>query len=382
VVAGASLVIQSVIIVKTQNIRNLLIFCDNYTQVFQTLHRLSSGNYDTGIVVVTQYENLFKFFEAENEKAFGNRLKVIFPVPYVSKVVKSSWLKKVWLMAADIMQHKRYLNEIYEKYFAGLENFDVVFGPGYNDLQCVYLKKLARRNRVIYFSPQFMAQLVAYVPRNVKDWLVIIFLKLTYGWSVGGVAQAAQVAYLKGGVYLSERIIAKHATIVKPEQQAEMMKEFNADRFKVFNAGSYKVMYFHDDFVEAPYSGVDEAVVNRELAEVFRVLSKHFTLGEIATKFTPGSAPKQRPQVGDILPAFIPAELLYNDNVKIYLSIASGAIFNVERGTAVSMADMITFNDEKVREQLKQVLIQRSKSKILFPKTLDEFEKIVIGLKQ
>jgi hypothetical protein len=341
----------------------------------------SSGQYDTVTVVIGQYDSLFKFFESVNKKAFGNHLRVIFPAPYVSKVVRASWVKKIWHITADIGQHRRYFNDIYNKYFAGLEGSEIMFGPGYTGLEISFLRRFIKRNRVTYFSPETVSQMVRYVPHSIREWLILIIFKLTYGWQVS-LGQVPQVSYLKGFLYLPGRTIAREADkVIGPEQRAEFMKEFNAERFRVFDSGKHKVIYFHDDFVEAPYSGVDVDVVNRELTEIFQVLSKHFTSGEMATKFTPASAPKPRPQIGDILPAFIPAELLYNDNVVVYLSIASGAIFNVEKGTAVSLLDLITFKDSRMKEQVRQAVLQRKRSNILFPKSLDDFEQIVIDLK-
>jgi len=62
-------------------------------------------------------------------------------------------------------------------------------------------------------------------------------------------------------------------------------------------------------------------------------LSKYFPENEIARKYHPHSpGDKTMIKTGDVLPDFIPAEFLYNDNVKIYLSLFSGSIANVENG--------------------------------------------------
>ena len=119
------------------------------------------------------------------------------------------------------------------------------------------------------------------------------------------------------------------------------------------------------------------------LADVFRILARHFPEEEIATKFTPGSLPKpSRMKVGDLLPAFVPAELFYLDNVQMYLSIASGSITNVEKGLAVSLLDLVVYRDARMKETLREMVLRRSKSAMLFPKTLDEFEQIVLDLKK
>ena len=83
---------------------------------------------------------------------------------------------------------------------------------------------------------------------------------------------------------------------------------------------------------------------------------------------------------GEVIEDFIPGEFLYNDNIRMYLSLFSCTIANVEKGLAVSLADLITFRDDETREQLRKMLLRMSRSEILFPKSLDEFERILIKL--
>ena len=111
-------------------------------------------------------------------------------------------------------------------------------------------------------------------------------------------------------------------------------------------------------------------------------MGKYFPENEVALKYHPGSGESETAlPFGTRLPDFIPAEFLYSDKVKMYLGISSMALANVERGLAVSLIDLISFKDDKTRKQLKNVLIQWSHSEILFPQSLDEFERIVANLK-
>ncbi len=52
------------------------------------------------------------------------------------------------------------------------------------------------------------------------------------------------------------------------------------------------------------------------------------------------------------------------------------------RGTAVAITGDDTVKDEITRRNLKEVLTRSQKSEILFPKTLEEFERILIDLKE
>jgi hypothetical protein len=157
----------------------------------------------------------------------------------------------------------------------------------------------------------------------------------------------------------------------------EMMKNFDFSQFRIFDTDNYSIIYFDDGLIEGGYVR-DREVFRRELSEIFNILAKYFPEKEIARKYHPGyGSDKTLIKIGDVLSDFIPAELLYNDNVKMYLSAFSFSLANVEKGLAVSLADLITLKDEETKNQLRQILITMSKSKILFPKSLDEFERIV-----
>ena len=112
-------------------------------------------------------------------------------------------------------------------------------------------------------------------------------------------------------------------------------------------------------------------------------LSKYFSEDEIAFKCHPGSSNDNGLiKIGTELPSFVPAEMLYSDNVKMYLTVSSYSIVNVEKGLAVSLVNLISFKDDITRSNRKQILIQNKKSKILFPESLDEFERILMNLKE
>ena len=84
--------------------------------------------------------------------------------------------------------------------------------------------------------------------------------------------------------------------------------------------------------------------------------------------------------MGAELPIYIPAEFLYSDRVQLYLGISSSAIANVRGGQAISLLELISFKDESVRERFKQRLVQTSRTKILFPSSLDELERMIISI--
>jgi hypothetical protein len=64
------------------------------------------------------------------------------------------------------------------------------------------------------------------------------------------------------------------------------------------------------------------------------------------------------------------------------LSAYSLSLVNVKEGLAVSIAKLITLKNKDDSETMKQRIIQMSKSEILFPATLEEFEDICARLKE
>ncbi|MBW1672884.1 MAG: hypothetical protein JRJ45_04425, partial [Deltaproteobacteria bacterium] len=158
-------------------------------------------------------------------------------------------------------------------------------------------------------------------------------------------------------------------------------RDLDPSRFKeIFDTGKYSVIYFHQDLLLEGYISNGDTF-RRELAEIFNILSKYFPENRVALKYHP-CYPGDKTMVtyGEAMEDFIPGELLHNDNVKMYLSLFSYALANVRKGLAVSIANLITLRDDETREQLKEMVIGISRSEILFPKSLDEFEEILMKL--
>ena len=243
------------------------------------------------------------------------------------------------------------------------------------------VKKLSKRNRLVYIS-SYPTQVTPsqYTPTNIVDLARLIIIKLIYGRDMA----MGKLPPVKGSPNMTDKFMEKEIDrVIEGEERDEMMKDFDLSQFKIFDVGNYSVIYFDQNLIGSPYI-TDKNTFRRELAGIFDVLSKYFPEKEIARKYHPDyfRSDKTVIKIGDVLPDFIPAELLYNDNVKMYLGAYSSSIANVERGLVVSIADLITFRDDETRNQLKGILLRMSRSKILFPQSLDEFERILINIKQ
>ena len=208
-------------------------------------------------------------------------------------------------------------------------------------------------------------------------------MKLTYGFDIALGQFPALNPYTKGFAYIPDKVMRKEVDeVIDLNQTNKMLENFDLSPFRVFSVGRHRVFYFDDGFIEF-FHVADWDTYNRQLNEIFGIIGKHFPEEEIATKFHPGHPDSEtRIKIGTLLPSFIPAEFLYNDDTEIYLSLCSTSIVNVEKGVAISIANLVTFNYDDIRESLKEDLINKSKSEILFPKTLEEFERILIDFKE
>ena len=360
----------------------IVIFCESYGQIEYALQLVTQNWHDFPItLVIPGHYDLFEFFKVINEKVFHDEVNLIYLEPYQPGRAKARGINKIPHVFPDIMKERRYLKEIWNKYFAELEGCEVFFfSRGFNGLTFYLVKKLSKRNRLVYVSlgsflgPPYMSQ---YTPTNIVDLANLTILKLIYGYEVA----VGKVSFIKGFLWMPDKFMEKEVDRAMERAEIdEMMKGFDLSPFRVFDVGSYSVIYFDDGLIGVGYIS-DDDTFKQELTGIFDILGKYFPEKEIVVKYHPGySGSETLLEVGDILPSFIPAELLYHENVKLYLGIFSRSIANVEKGLVISIADLISFKSDKIRNQLKEELIQVSKSKILFPKSQDEFERILIDV--
>jgi hypothetical protein len=356
----------------------IVIFCENYGEIKRTLYLVTHNCRDCPIsIVIPGNHDLFKFFQVINERVFNNTINLIYLERYLPRRAEAKGINKIFHVLPDIIRERRYLGGIFDQYFAQLQGCEVFFSSrGFNCYSFYLIKKLCKRNRLVYIStiPPQVPPMQKYIPTNFTDLASLIILKLTYGWDI----TLGKFPHLKGFAYVPDKFIKeKVGRVIDWKEMNEMMKNFDFSQFRIFDTDNYSIIYFDDGLIEGGYVR-DREVFRRELSEIFNILAKYFPEKEIARKYHPGyGSDKTLIKIGDVLSDFIPAELLYNDNVKMYLSAFSFSLANVEKGLAVSLADLITLKDEETKNQLRQILITMSKSKILFPKSLDEFERIV-----
>ncbi len=359
----------------------VVIFCGSYPQIKNALYIATRMHPDAPTsIVVPANRDLFKFFETINERVFHNKLNVVYLRAYRTRRAKATKLmKRIRYLPLDIMGEKRHLKLIYGTYFDGLRGARVFFSSQcFSSYTHYLLRRLSKANTLVYIPDPACDALSIdkSMPKNPADLAALAVMKLTFGHDI----TVGRLSYTKFPCIpesFMEKEVDEAFTI---EERNGMMKDFDLGQFKVSDTSNYRVLYFDQPLVEA--GRVDDYdTYKKELTGIFNILGKYFPEQEIARKYHPHyPADKTMIKTGVVLEDFIPAELLYNDNVRLYLGTFSLAIANVEKGSVVSLANLISFKSEVLRDKLKEILIQRSCSRIIFPKSLEEFEQIVAGV--
>jgi hypothetical protein len=358
-----------------------VIFCESYGQITYTLQLINKNYSERSVtVVIPGFQDLFKFFQIINEKVFKQAITVIYVEPYVPVRAKVRGIAKLFHLLPDIIKERRGLKDIFTRTFSEFTDAEVFFfSQGFSGLKIFLLQKLSKRNRLIFFNlfpgPSGMRQ---YVPMNITSLVNLLIWKLIYGKDI----TIGRLPYYKGFIFTSDRFMKKEVyRYIDSSEIDEMMKDFDFSIYKVFDTGDYEAIYFDEDLVENGYV-LNSSIFRQEIAKAFDLLVKYFPKEKIAYKYHPGyTGDANIIKVGNMLPSFIPAELLYNEKTRLYLGLCTKSLASVEKGLAVSIMDMVTFKSAGIKNLLKEQLVQMSKSKILFPKSHDEFERILIDLK-
>ena len=109
----------------------VVIFCEAYPHIKDALYVATHECHDCLITIVTiGKRDLLEFFKMVNEELFSNTINIVYFETYQGGRVKGSKIKRVFHVLPDIIRERRYLNVIYNKYFAGLRGARVFFLAG------------------------------------------------------------------------------------------------------------------------------------------------------------------------------------------------------------------------------------------------------------
>jgi hypothetical protein len=349
----------------------LIILCESYLQIKYILRLLQLHPDDEKNLIILGFPDLFQFFKLLNEKCFLNSLNVVYLEKFESNRAKIHGINKLMHILPDIFRERHYLKNIYTGYFSGNNNAGIYFfTQGFSGLKMYLLNKLKNKNKLIFIPPEppFLSQTR---PENLTELISLLIQKSIYGNFVA----LGKLTYYRGFLYLPDKFMEKYVQIISNEDKLEMMKDFNLKDYRIFDeADRYSAVYYDDGLIDVGF--VAEDSFKKEIKEVFDILLKHIPEKEVAVKYHPGFSGAPLPVPGTILPQYIPAELLRNENIQITLGVLSWAVANVEKGLTVSLADIISFKDDKVKRQMKDAFIKAGKTKVLFPQSLQNLDQI------
>jgi len=362
------------------NRKRTVIVCESYPSIAYTLYRLEEEEED-GEVPVTIFfptlKDLFALFQVINERIFNNRINLIFFPQYSQKWASIKGIKRLIYILPDIIRERRYLSSFYNTNFGDLKDADVLFSsPGYSGAKIYILQRLSIENSLVYIDPGpvYMGE---YTPRSLSDLALLITYKLIYGKATKIGQFPPDDPWSKGFPLLPDKFMKNSVnSTVDWSNRDRIMMDFPWEKYRVFNTGKYKVIYFHQDLVNRDVPDRDTFV--KELTDIFNIVLRYYPEKKIARKYHPAhELNKDVIKVGEELPVYIPAEMLYNEKVDLYLGISSNSIIGVRNGRAVSLINLISFKSNELKEQQKEWMIKASRSEILFPSSLEELGEIV-----
>ena len=361
-----------------------IIFCASYGEIRRTLYLAERYGRESPVaIVIPGINDLYLFFrEIVRKKALPVMVGLIYFESYRSQRMRKAGIARLVYTICDIIRERRWLREIYRTYFTEMRGCDVYFhNRGFSGTLFYLVLKLGRKNRVVNTSPTppGLEPPRKYTPGSIAELASLVILKLIYGFDIA----LGVLPNTRGFIFMTDAFIGKTVDrVIGWEEIEEMMKDFDYTRFRVFDTGKYRVIYFDNSLVEAGYVA-DREMYRKEMRAIFTVLTRHFPESEIARKYHP-SYPDDKTLIdcGDVLPDFIPAELLYDENLVLYLGFFSYSISNIEKGKVLSLMDLVTFKDSAVRDLLKNNLLQVSRAKVVFPASLEELEREIAALKE
>jgi len=359
--------------------KSVLMFCESYDEIKSCLHFCKHHIKQNHIITVVVFGNydLSKFLDEINDRVFYHRINVLYLELFKGKASEGIGINRVFDHITNIIKARKYYQELYVNHFATFKGADVYFFTRYYTPYNFYLlKKLVKNNKLIFMCVlDWEDRIRKHILRSIYELMSLTKLKLIYGFGMT-IAKLPHANF----PYMPDNFISKEVDrVISLEETEELLADFDFNEFNIFDSGHYSIIFFEQPLVDADRVQ-DAGVFKRELDEIFSVLTRYFPEKEIAIKYHPtGHSDKNTIKTGVVLEDFIPAELLYNDNVKMYLSFSSGSLANVEKGLAVSLIDLISFKDKDAKKFIKENLVKRSRSEILFPQSLDEFEDILIN---
>ena len=354
----------------------LLIVCQSYPNVKNSLYFLDkcASSVEKHIIVVGN-QLLYRLFSEVNSAYFDGSINLqFFSVPEPNIKLTPSWLINIVMYKRRNRQISMQLAEIYK-------DFDIVFfSKEFTSLGFYFINKLRRTNRLIHVPDPGcdVYEMSDRKPANFKECIKLLYVKSLYNrhLQLGSAGRKIRGSFYK----ISDPYMAKYVDVTVPvDQRDQAQTGFEISKYTVAANKAYSIVYFDKDFVRD--SLCVEEVYQNELDKIFSIISNHVESSTLAKKYKPNRTSdrnRDRIQYGNMIPDHIPAEMLYRNDVKIYIGSTSIALANIPRGNVISIAYLLTFIQPEWRERsIANQELRKVGNTIYYPRTLNEFESLL-----
>lgn len=349
----------------------IFILAQSYPHVKSVLYLIDSHR-DNNVeihLLIFQNKYLFEFFNHMNKEHFNDDINIEF-IPKYSVGNDEIYFKY------NLLAEKKFLRKQFNKYCHQTRNHLIYFfSKSFTDYGYYFLKNLYKNNDVIHIQDPGcdVYDIRDGKPNNIKSMLQLIYAKLLLGRHIvlGDTGRKRYKIFFTISEKFYNNIIDQK---VLKEERDELQKNFSLSKYSIKKYSRLQAIYFDKDVVKDKLC--DDFTYQKELEGIFNVVLEFIPSDSIGRKYKPNRTSdynKKRIDVGEIIPDYIPAELIYNDNIEVYLGMTSIALANIERGNVISLVYLISFLNPENREGSVYNQEKRKKgNKIHYPRTLDE----------
>jgi len=355
----------------------ILIFAQSYPHVKNVLYLINRYSKDKTKIKLLVFQNryLFHFFNEISNEHFNDQIEINF-IPKYSPVYKNKLFKYL------VVIEKLFLLKTFKKNCNQINGHKIYFfSKSFTYYGYYFLKKLHRNNKIIHIQDPAcdVYNISDGKPDSIKSLIQLTYAKLLLGKDIvygdTGLKRFHKFFTISEKYY--NKIVEKKILQVERDK---LQRNFTISKYALTEYRDLQVIYFDKDVVKDGLC--DDLQFQSEIKQIFQIISEFVPYEKIGRKYKPNRTTaynRERLKIGKVIPDHIPAELLYNDNVEIYLGITSIALANIEIGNVISLAYLITFIDPKMREGSVQNQEKRKKGSIIhYPKTLEEFSKLLL----
>jgi len=327
------------------------IFCGGYKGLLFALYIKKLGK---EITIITSNKDTIKYCRAENIKFISFKRRRISPKSvykiFSFKKRLDEVLKEINIQKDDCF----FMTGLFKSYdfFYLAKNLSKI-GKGYYKITGGVMKK--------YKSPW-------YKPIFVGGGIVRIAMKFVLGLDMIYYRAEEKAPFLG----INQDFLKKYN--IKEYEPNKSSKEMFFELTK-----EHKIRYGNHDnlFIDDDLLGITKTGEMEKFYEVFNKLSY-----DVAIKRKPlaRGAKGEEDEEKNAFPVYVPVELLFNSVNKNVISICSTALIPASQLgnlNVISLINLVEWNDEAYKKQYIKYLEKESKNKILFPKSFEEFEKLL-----